>query len=160
PRLRIAIEGAPQASMTIDGKTLALGKDGKGQYEIDVTQECTGLADEAKSIERAIPYSVIGSTGGTEQGVVNVRVAIPPLHIDSPTSHTLIEREQFVLAGRTARGARLLAGTQQLPIAADGSFARPTVAPAVGENVVKLRTIVPGQAPRIAQVSIRRVEHL
>jgi hypothetical protein len=160
PQLRIAIEGAPLASMTIDGKTLTLGKDGKGQHEIDVTADCTGLADDAKSIERAIPYSVVGSTGATEQGVVNVRVAVPPLHIDAPTQRTIIERDQFVLAGRTGRGAKLLAGSQPVNVAADGTFTRAMVAPAIGENVVKLRATVPGQAPRIAQVTVRRVERL
>jgi hypothetical protein len=160
PLLRIAIEGGPMASMMIDGKPLTLGNDGKGQYDIDVTSDCTGLADETKSIERAIPYSVVGSTGVAEQGVVNVRVAVPPLHIDSPTSRTIIERDQFVLAGRTGRGARLLAGSQAVAVAADGTFSRSIPAPALGENTVKLKTIVPGQAPRMASITVRRVEHL
>jgi hypothetical protein len=161
PQLRIAIEGAPGASMAIDGKTLTLGNDGKGQYDIDVTNECTGLADDAKSIERAIPYSVVGSTGAAEQGVVNVRVAVPPLHLDSPTLHTIIERDQFVLAGRTGRGARLVAGgTTAVIVAADGTFSRSIPAPALGENPLKLRTTVPGQAPRMASIKVRRVEHL
>jgi len=160
PMLRIAIEGGPMASMMIDGKPLTLGNDGKGQYDIDVTAECTGLADDTKSIERAIPYSVVGSTGAAEQGVVNVRVAVPPLHIDSPTSRTIIERDQFVLAGRTGRGARLVAGSQAAAVAADGTFSRSIAAPALGENAVKLKTMVPGQAPRMASITVRRVEHL
>lgn len=160
PLLRIAIEGAPMASMLIDGKPLTLGTDGKGLYDIDVTADCTGLADDAKSIERAIPYSVVGSTGASEQGVVNVRVAVPPLHIDSPSPHAIIERDQFLLAGRTGRGARLIAGTQALTVGADGTFSRPIAAPALGENSIKLRTTVPGQAPRMATVTVRRVERL
>jgi hypothetical protein len=160
PVLRIAIEGAPLATMTIDGKPLALGADGKGQYDLDVTSECMGLADDVKSIERAIPYSVVGSTGTPEQGVVNVRVMVPPLHLDSPTTHTIIERDQFVLAGRTGRGARLIAGTQAIAVAADGSFSRSMPAPALGENSIKLRTTVPGQAPRMATIKVRRVERL
>jgi hypothetical protein len=160
PLLRIAIEGGPMASMMIDGKPLTLGNDGKGQYDIDVTAECTGLADETKSIERAIPYSVVGSTGAAEQGVVNVRVAVPPLHLDSPTSRTIIERDQVVLAGRTGRGARLLAAGQAVAVAADGTFSRSIAAPALGENPIKLKTTVPGQAPRMATVTVKRVEHL
>jgi hypothetical protein len=160
PQLRIAIEGAPLASMIIDGKTLALGADGKGQYDVDVTQECTGLADDTKSIERAIPYSVVGSSGAAEQGVVNVRVAVPPLHVDAPTLHSIIERDQFLLAGRTGRGARLFAGGKAIVVAPDGTFSRPVAAPSLGENTVKLRTFVSGQAPRMASVTVRRVEHL
>jgi hypothetical protein len=160
PMLRIAIEGAPMASMTIDGKPLTLGTDGKGFHEVDVTTECTGLADDAKSIERAIPYAVVGSTGSAEQGVVNVRVAVPPLHLDSPTAHAITERDQFLLAGRTGRGARLIAGNQAVVVGADGTFSRSLSAPAIGENVVKLRTTVPGQAPRMASIAVRRVERL
>jgi hypothetical protein len=160
PQLRISIEGAPMASMAIDGKTLALGADGKGQYDLDVTQECTGLADDTKSIERAIPYSVVGSSGATEQGVVNVRVAVPPLRIDAPTLHSIIERDQFLLAGRTGRGARLIAGGHAVAVAPDGTFSRPIAAPSLGENTVKLRTFVAGQAPRMASFTVRRVEHL
>ena len=160
PQLRIAIEGAPMASMMIDGKPLALGADGKGQYDVDVTQDCTGFADDTKSIERAIPYSVVGSSGAAEQGVVNVRVAVPPLRLDAPTAHSIIERDQFVLAGRTGRGARLTAGGHAVNVAPDGSFSRTVAAPSLGENSVKLRTIVPGQAPRFATVTVRRVERL
>jgi hypothetical protein len=160
PLLRIAIEGGPMASMMIDGKPLTLGGDGKGQYDIDVTAECTGLADETKSIERAIPYSVVGSTGAAEQGVVNVRVAVPPLHVDSPTARTVTERDQVLLAGKTARGARLIAGGQAVAVAADGSFSRSIAAPALGENPIKLKATVPGQAPRMATVTVKRVERL
>jgi hypothetical protein len=160
PQLRIAIEGAPMASMVIDGKPLALGADGKGQYDVDVTQDCTGFADDTKSIERAIPYSVVGSSGVAEQGVVNVRVAVPPLRLDAPTGHSIIERDQFVLAGRTGRGARLTAGGHAVNVAPDGTFSRSVAAPSLGENSVKLRTIVPGQAPRMASIAVRRVERL
>jgi hypothetical protein len=36
----------------------------------------------------------------------------------------------------------------------------PVAAPSLGENSVKLRTFVPGQAPRMGTVTVRRVERL
>jgi hypothetical protein len=160
PLLRVAIEGGPGAAMVIDGKPLVLGPDGKGNYDIDVTAECTGAADENKTIERSIPYSVVSSGGTTEQGVVNMRVAVPPLHVDSPGTHSVIERDHYLFAGRTGKGARLLAAGQPVGVSADGSFSRVMPAPPAGESEVQLRSIVTGQAPRLATFRIKKVDHL
>jgi hypothetical protein len=160
PLLRVAIEGAPGAAMVVDGKPLILGPDGNGNYDLDVTDECTGAADENKTIERSIPYSVVGAGGAKEQGVVNVRVAVPPLHVDSPGTHAVIERDHYLFAGRTGKGARLLAGGQPVGVAADGSFSRVMPAPAAGESEIQLRASVAGQAPRLAAFRIKKVDHL
>jgi len=64
-----------------------------------------------------------------------------------------------VLAGRTARGARLNAGEQLVGVSTDGSFSRSFPA-RLGTNTVTLRAYVPGQASRIASVSVERVERL
>ena len=114
PVLRIAVDGAPLAKMVIDGKPLDLGPDGKANYDIDVTAECTGLADDAKTLERSVTYSVAGGSGTAEQGVVGLRVAITPLHVDSPNAHSVVETDRFLLAGRTGRGGRLLAGNDTI----------------------------------------------
>jgi len=160
PSLRISVEGVPLSTMSIDGKPLKLGPDGRGQYDIDVSSDCTGFADETKTIERAIPYSVVSSNGSNEQGLVNVRVAVVPLRIDSPVSRAVIESDHFLLAGRTGKSAQLSVGEQPIGVAADGSFSRPLAAPLVGENLIPLRASVPGQAPRVATLRLKRVEHL
>jgi hypothetical protein len=160
PVLRIAVDGAPLAKMVIDGKPLDLGPDGKGKYEIDVTAECTGLADDAKTLERSVSYSVASGSGTAEQGVVGLRVAITPLHVDSPNSHSVVETDRFLLAGRTGRGGRLLAGGEPIAVTADGSFSKVIAAKAQGDNVAVLRATVPGQAPRIASLKVKRVERL
>jgi hypothetical protein len=146
--------------MVIDGKPLDLGADGKGKYELDVTAECTGLSDETKTIERSVSYSVAGASGATEQGTVGLRVAVTPLRIDAPTTHAVVETDRFLLGGRSARGARLMAAGEPVSVAADGSFSKLVPATAVGDNVLPLRAIVAGQAPRLASVRVKRVERL
>ncbi len=160
PLLRIAVEGVPLSTMTIDGKQLELGRDGKAQYDIDVSSDCTGFADETKTIERAIPYGVVSSSGVNEQGVVNVRVGVVPLRLDLPLARAVIEGDRFPLAGRTGKNARLSVGEQLIGVGADGSFSRSVVAPLIGENAIALRASVPGQAPRSATLRVRRVERL
>ena len=158
--LRVAIEGAPGASMMVDGKALVLGPDGKGTYDVDITSDCGGASDEAKMIDRNVSYSVVGTTGAAEQGVVSMRVAVPPLHVDAPAAHTVVETDHVLLAGRTTKGARVQAGTVQVPVLADGGFSRPMPVAALGDNPIQVRTTVPGQAPRTAIVHVKRVEHL
>jgi len=160
PALRVAIDGVGGAIVTVEGKPLALGADGKGVYDIDITPECTGVSDEPKIIERAVAYAVSSGSGGIENGTINMHVAVPPLHIDAPGEHATIESEQFLLAGRTARGARLTAASQVIGVAADGSFSRSLPAARIGNNSVTLRAYVAGQASRIANLTVERVEHL
>lgn len=160
PVLRILVDGAPLAKMVIDGKPLDLGQDGKGSYDIDITSDCTGPSDETKTLERSVPYSVAGTSGAAEQGSVGLRVAVTPLHLDAPTTHAVIEGEQFLLGGRTGRGGRLIAGGNAIAVAADGSFSRQMPAKTIGDNTVSLRATVPGLAPRLASVRVKRVEKL
>jgi hypothetical protein len=158
--LRVAIEGAPGASMTVDAKPLVLGPDGKGSYDVDITSDCTGAADEAKMIDRSVSYSVTGTSGAPEQGVVGMRVAVPVLHLDVPAAHAVVEADHVLLAGRTGKGARLSAGSLQVPILADGGFSKQVPVAALGENQILLRTQVPGQAPRTTTLRVKRVERL
>jgi hypothetical protein len=158
--LRVAIEGAPGASMTVDGKALVLASDGKGNYDVDITPDCTGASDDAKMIDRNVSYSVVGTTGAPEQGVVAMRVAVPSLHVDAPVAHTVVETDHVLLAGRTGKGARLLAGPVQVPVLADGGFSRQMPVPTLGDNQIQLRTTVSGQAPRTTTLRVKRVEHL
>jgi hypothetical protein len=160
PKLRVIVEGAPFANVTMGGDKLALGPEGSANYDVDVSTECVGLADEPKSIERSIPYSVEASHGGGEQGLVSLRVTVPPLRLDSPGTRAVVDADHVQLAGRTGRGARLTIGDQVIGVAADGAFSRSLPLPDVGINEVKLRAQLPGQATRTATLQLKRVENL
>jgi hypothetical protein len=160
PKLRVIVDGAPFAQVTMGGDALMLGAEGSANYDVDVSSECTGLADEPKVIERAIPYSVEASHGGGEKGVVSLRVNVPPLRLDSPGSRAVVDTDHVQLAGRTGRGARLTIGDQVIGVAADGAFSRSLPLTNVGLNEVKLRAQLPGQASRTATLQLKRVDNL
>src|SRR5262249_9730674 len=160
PVLRILVDGVPLAKMVIDGKPLDLGPDGKGKYEIDVTADCTGLADESKTLERSVSYSVVGTTGVPEQGAVGLRVAVTPLRTDLPTEHAVVDAEHFLLAGRTGRGAKVVAVGEMVAVGADGTVSKLVASPLLGDNLIWIRATVPGLAPRIASVRVKRVVKL
>jgi hypothetical protein len=160
PKLRVVVDGAPLATVIMGGEKLALGPEGTANYDVDVSSECAGLADESKTIERSIPYSVGASSGGAEQGMVSLRVAVPPLRIDSPGARATVATDHVQLAGRTGRGARLTLGDQLVGVAADGTFSRSFSLPTVGTTDVRLRAQLPGQATRVATLHIKRVTNL
>ena len=54
----------------------------------------------------------------------------------------------------------MLAGGEPIAVTADGSFSKVVAAKAQGENSTVLRAMVPGQAPRIASLKVKRVERL
>lgn len=139
---------------------------GRGAENVDVTEACTGLSSEVKPLTRQIPYVVTPESGPPEQGVVNVSVGIVPLHLDapvaiaSPTPHVITESPSFVLAGWTMKGAEVLAAGRPIAVHADGTFAQVMNVSSVGATQIEVRARMPGMAPRLAQIKVRRVESL
>jgi hypothetical protein len=160
PLLRVAVEATPGSNVTVDGKAIALGADGRGNYDLDVTSECTGPLDETAALEKNIPYAISVGGAAAERSTINVRVSVPPLHIDAPLPHLVVEGDRFLLAGRTAKGAGLSLGGHPIPVAADGTFSQLLANLGPGESDVVVRAALPGQASRLAHVKIKRVAHL
>jgi hypothetical protein len=165
PAFQILAEVAAGTTVTIDGRPMAIAG-GHGVENVDVTEVCTGLAGEVKTLSRQIPYVVTPPDGPPEQGVVNVSVGIVPLHLDSPvaltspTPHVITEGPSFVLAGSTMKGAEVLAAGRPIPVLADGSFVQVMNVSSVGSTQIEVRAKMPGMAPRLTQIKVRRVESL
>jgi hypothetical protein len=159
PSLRIAVEAQPGASVAIDGKPLALGADGHASYAFDVSAECAGFSDDAKTIERTIAYTITPRGGSKDDGQVGVRVGVVPLHLDAPGTRPIVDAATVLVAGRTARGAAVTVGGKPAQVAADGSF---TFAASVqpGESDLEVRASAPGMAPRTGRVHLQRVASL
>jgi hypothetical protein len=88
-----------------------------------------------------------------------MRVAVLPLHVDSPVSEAVVEGDHVVLAGKTGRGAHLSAAGRPVAVGADGTFST-TVPVTPGNNSIALRSSGTGQAPRFVNLAVKRVEHL
>ncbi|MEJ7729916.1 MAG: hypothetical protein WKG00_11915 [Polyangiaceae bacterium] len=163
PAIQVVIEAVDGTTVAIDGKPVPL-TNGRAVETIDVTDACTGLADDQAVLSRQIPYEVRPEDGTPEKGTVNVSVRILPLRIDAPGPHAVIDGKNFVLAGRTLKGAEVLAAGRPIPVKPDGSFAQTMNVSSVGATQIEVRARLPsqgaGMAPRLTRIAVRRVDSL
>ncbi|MFT3775122.1 MAG: zinc ribbon domain-containing protein [Minicystis sp.] len=171
PAFQIIAEAATGTTISIDGRKLPLAA-GRGVESVDVTDVCTGLANDVKTLARQIPYVITPQDGPAEQGVVNVSVGIVPLHLDAPVAvmptgtaaapppHVITDGPSFVLAGWTMKGAEVLAAGRPITVHPDGSFAQVMNVSSVGSTTIEVRARMPGMAPRLSQIKVRRVDSL
>jgi hypothetical protein len=177
PAFQVLAEAAPGTTITIDGRKVPLSN-GHGVENVDVTDACTGLAAEVKTLSRQVPYVIKPEDGPVEQGLVNISVGIVPLWLDAPVPidapaaapgapdtaapvpHVVVDGPSFVLAGRTMKGADVLAAGRPITVHPDGTFAQVMNVSSVGATQIDVRARMAGMAPRIAQIRVRRVESL
>lgn len=159
PSIQVVAEAAAGTSVSINGHTLPLAG-GRAVENLDVSEACTGLTGEAKTLTRQIPYAVTPDGGSVENGVVNISVGIVPLQLEAPGPHVIIEGASFVLAGRTMKGAEVLAAGRPIAVRPDGTFAQVMNVSSIGATQIEVRARLAGLAPRLAQIKVRRVESL
>ena len=159
PSIQIVADAAAGTSVSINGHALPLAG-GRAVENLDVTEACTGLTGEAKTLSRQIPYAVTPDGGNVENGVVNISVGIVPLQLEAPGPHVIIEGASFVLAGRTMKGAEVLAAGRPIAVRPDGTFAQVMNVSSIGATQIEVRARLAGLAPRLAQIKVRRVESL
>ncbi|WP_437775542.1 zinc-ribbon domain-containing protein [Sorangium sp. So ce1097] len=159
PSIQVVVEASKGTQVVLDGKEVALAS-GRAIEAIDVTEAVTGLSDETRTLSRQVPYTVTPPDGPREQGMVSVAVGIVPLSIEAPGPSVVIDKESFVLAGRTARGAQLLAGAHPIAVRPDGTFAHVMNVSSVGATQFEVRAKMQGMAPRIAKIAVRRVDRI
>jgi hypothetical protein len=159
PSIQVVAEAAAGTSISINGHALPLAG-GHAVESLDVTEACTGLSGESKTLVRQIPYAVTPDGGHAENGVVNISVGIVPLQLEAPGPHVIIDGPSFVLAGRTMKGAEVLAAGRSIAVRPDGTFAQVMNVSSVGATQIEVRARLQGLAPRLAQIKVRRVESL
>ncbi|WP_437586589.1 zinc-ribbon domain-containing protein [Sorangium sp. So ce1000] len=159
PSIQVVVEASNGTQVILDGREVALTS-GRAVESIDVTDAVAGLSDETKTLSRQVPYTVTPPDGAREQGMVSVAVGIVPLTIEAPGPSVVIDKESFVLAGRTARGAQIFAGAHPITVRPDGTFAHVMNVSSVGATQFEVRAKMQGMAPRIAKIAVRRVDRL
>jgi hypothetical protein len=164
PVIRVDVEAERGTRVTVDGKPVTLDASGKATLSYDVEKDTTGAADDTRTIERKIPYEVLGADKKTSRGEVAVRVAVLPLHLDAPGPSLVTDQGSVWVAGKTAKGAVVTANGTSLPVGADGSF-EGQVDAADGAHPVAVRAAPAGAAatkaaPRTTTVSVERVASL
>jgi hypothetical protein len=159
PSVSLAIEAVSGTTVEVEGKPVSV-KDGPSAYKIDVSADCTGAEGEPATLRRRLPYAVKTPDGAREEGTVEIAVGIVPLRIDAPGPRVVVDGETFVLAGRTMKGAEVLAAGRPIQVAADGSFAQRMSVSSVGSTNIEIRAKASGMAPRVVPIAVRRVDKL
>ena len=164
PVVRVDVEARPGSIVTVDGKPVALDASGKATLSYDVSADARGAADETKTIERKMPYEVVGKDEKKSTGEVSVRVAVLPLHLDAPTAGQVTDGKTLTIAGKTAKGATVTANGKSLAVEADGSFDG-AIDLSDGEQPIAIRAAPAGEAatkavPRVATITVKRVASL
>lgn len=160
PAVTVRVEALPGTDVRVEGKPLALDPTGKGAYALDVTPDVEGPSDETKTIERKIPFAITPKDGKPETGELLARVAVTPLHIDSPGLVLYTDRANAPLAGQTKAGATVTVDGTPATVDAQGRFGVRAELPATGERTFKLVVAAPPLAPRTAHVRVVRVASL
>ena len=160
PIVRVRVAASPGATVTVDGKPLALDGTGKGAYTLDVSSETEGPSDDVRAIDKKIPYVVTSKAGKPESGVVTARIAVVPLRVDVPSATAVVDTPSFAVAGQTSPGAGVLIDDKPITAQADGSFSQPHDAAAATTTPVEIRATAQGRAPRTVHLSVKRVASL
>jgi len=164
PELRVDVEAQKGATVTVDGKPVTLDASGKATLSYDVSADTTGEADDVRTLERKLPYEVVGKDKKKSQGEVLLRVAVMRLRVGAPGASLVTDQPRVWIAGVTSKGGVVTANGAPLTVAADGAF-EGQVDVQDGAQKIVVRASPPEAdakkvAPRTTTVSVERVASL
>ncbi len=164
PSIAIRVEAIVGSQATVDGKPLALDGAGRGVYSVDESAATEGPADESRVISLDVPYAVVSPAGSkpstTENGTVSARVAIAPLHVDTPGPGAIVEGDHVLVAGRAAKGASATVDGAPVEVGPEGIFEARVSLPAIGERTLEVRTETASLRARTVHLAVKRVASL
>jgi len=160
PTLRVSIQAIPGTSVVLDGSPLKLDAGGAGDYKLNVSEQLSGEAAEVARLEKKVPYTITPPEGQPQQGEVTMRASITALTLDAPGPSIVIDRANFMLAGRTQKGGSVSVSGRAITVDPAGRFAQLMSVSSAGETTINVRGSATDHAPRLVPVKIRRVESL
>ncbi len=160
PRLRVLVDALPKSIVTVAGEAVKLGSDGKGHFDVDISEEITGADPSVRKLERVLDYSVTPPGGVAEAGKVTFQLGVTPLTIEAPRERITIDTPTFVLSGKSQKGASVSVADRPIQLDAEGRFAQVMSVSSEGETTISVRATSPDQAPRLYAIQIKRVARL
>lgn len=160
PMVSIEVRTLVGTRVKIDGTVLSLDSEGKGQHDLDISAQCTGQNAQVVTIKRAVNYSIEPPSAAPIQGTVPISVALTPLVLYAPSANAVVDTDSVELAGSSGPQATVRVGDTVLTAARDGSFKHSLSLPNEGPTTIEIRGQLPGYAPRITQLTIKRVADL
>jgi hypothetical protein len=160
PSIVIRVETVAGSDVTLDGKPLALDREGIGSYAIDETAATEGPADESRVLAVDVPYVVTPKGAAAEKGSVSARVVVAPLRVDAPGAHAVVDRDRVLVAGRAAKGATVTIDAEPVAVGPEGAFETTVALPALGERILQVRGGTGALIARTVRVGVKRVRNL
>jgi hypothetical protein len=160
PAIHILVEALPGSTATVLGTQVPLGPDGKGTHILDLRAELSGPSGQPKQIDREVAYTIAVPGQSAETGKISVRVGVPALLLESPTTNMVTDAATFVVAGSTAKGAGVSVAGHALSVDGQGRFSQLMNISSEGTTDAEIRATAPPLAPRIVKIHVRRVASL
>lgn len=160
PHLTIVVDALPGSNVTLHEQPLALDPSGHGEHRIELGSRIEGPASEVVTLTETVPYAVVTPAGRRYTGALTASFGVTPLDLEAPGRETITGTAEFLLAGRTAKGGRVLVAGETLAVDEHGAFAQSMSIEAPGESTVTVRAHVEQLAPRLVSFTIRRVDDL
>lgn len=160
PYVSVVAEALPGSRVVIAGRELSLDAGGRAEHRIELGPRIAGAASEVVPLSESIAYAITSPAGHEYKGELELNVGITPLDIESPGAETITGDANFLLAGRTAKGARVVVAGSSLTVDANGRFSQSMSIDAPGESLVTVRAAYDNLAPRLFSFRIRRVAEL
>jgi len=159
PKVSVLASALSGTKLEVDGKPVTPDASGTARIDYDVAAEVTGPEASVKSLVRSVPYRATSGNGPAQTGQVVIRIGITPLVVDAPGPSITVGAKEIVVAGRTAPGAALKVGNNNVVLDADGRFVSKQ-ALQVGDNQLVVRATLKDHAPRLVAIKVRRSDNL
>ncbi len=160
PTITVRVEAQPGSDVRIADKPIALDAKGEAALAVDVGPDTMGPSDETKRIDRTIDYSITPKGGVPQKGTVRAQAGIAALHIDTPSSHAVLDQEFSWVSGQTTPLAEVSINEQKVTADAAGIFATKLEALPIGETKVHVVSRPKNFAARTLDFAITRALHL
>jgi hypothetical protein len=160
PTITVRVEAQPGSDIRIADKPIALDAKGEGALAVDVGPDTVGPSDETKRIDRTIEYAITPKGGAPQKGSVRAQAGIAALHIDTPSSHAIVEQDSTWLSGQTIPLAEVTINKETVTADAAGLFALQLKSLPLGETKIHVVSSPKNFAARTLDFAITRVAHL
>jgi hypothetical protein len=159
PKVSVLASALPGTRVVVDGKPVPAHANGPTRFDFEIENELSGSEPSVKILERKVPYSVTTPDGVKHDAQVQIRIGITPLVLDAPGELIVVGGKEAVIAGRTAPGAVLKVGEQDVSLDGAGRFVTKQ-ALSSGDNRFVLRSTLREHAPRLVRLNVRRSDDL
>jgi len=156
PAIEVIVEAPPGSTASLDGEDLTLDAQGRGTRRFTIL---SSLASAEGLVEHVVRFRVHPPDGEDAQGQLRTHIPLTTLQLDRPGEEVVTDQGSIEFAGAVAPGAGVTVGGAEVEVT-EGRFVHTFALPEVGEQTVDVVARVPGRAPRIEQVQIRRVADL